>query len=319
MTIHLTLATDDALVGLATLTLLVAGTSFIAYDLSVTRRRLSRRVEALRQARAGAMSQAGGVTAGSTRRVRRPSWLAVSQLPAGDELELARRLQQIPFAADHATALLLAFRLTAAVMMGVLLSLLAYTYKHVDDPVRLLALACFGGGLGWFAPHLILGRLIANRKKAIEQGLPDAIELLVIAVEAGLALEDGIDRIIAELKRSRPVLAEELALTSADLKILPSRDVALQRLAERADVPSLRSIVTTLSQTMRYGTPLAQALRVVAAELRNDALMHLEEQANRMPVLMTVPMVVFILPSVFLLIGGPTFLRLFDTFFSMNH
>ena len=99
------------------------------------------------------------------------------------------------------------------------------------------------------------------------------------------------------------------------LKILPNRDAALHRLADRTNLPSIRSVVITLSQTMRYGTPLAQALRVVAAELRNDALITLEERANRMPVLLTVPMVVFILPAVFLVIGGPTFLRLVDTFF----
>ena len=109
-------------------------------------------------------------------------------------------------------------------------------------------------------------------------------------------------------------MADELALTSADLKILPNRDEALRRLAERVDLPSVHSVVTTLSQTLKYGTPLAQALRVVAAELRNDGLLKLEEQANRMPVLLTVPMILFILPSLFLIIGGPAFLKVLDAF-----
>jgi tight adherence protein C len=150
--------------------------------------------------------------------------------------------------------------------------------------------------------------------RSIESGLPDAIELLCISVEAGLALEDAIDRVVPELWRSQPTMAEELALTSADLKILPSRDAALRRLSARVAVPSVHSVVTTLSQTLRYGTPLAQALRVVASELRNNSLIRLEERANKMPVLLTIPMVLFILPCVFMVIGGPTALRLIDAF-----
>ena len=109
-------------------------------------------------------------------------------------------------------------------------------------------------------------------------------------------------------------MAEELELTGADLKILPNRDEALRRLADRVNLPSVNSVVTTLSQTLKYGTPLAQALRVVATELRNDGLLKLEEQANRMPVLLTIPMILFILPSLFLIIGGPAFLRVLDAF-----
>ncbi len=109
-------------------------------------------------------------------------------------------------------------------------------------------------------------------------------------------------------------MAEELAVTGADLKMLPNSDAALRRLADRVDLPSIRSVVITLSQTLRYGTPLAQALRVVAAELRNDGLRKLEEQANRMPVLLTVPMILFILPSIFMIIGGPAFLKVMDAF-----
>jgi tight adherence protein C len=149
--------------------------------------------------------------------------------------------------------------------------------------------------------------------RAIARGLPDALELLVICVEAGLSLEDAIERVVSELWESHPELSEELALTSADLKILPSRDQALANLADRVDLPGIRSIVGTLSQTMRFGTPLAQAMRVVASEMRNDALLNMEERANRLPALMTVPMIVFILPTIFMILGGPAVLRVIDT------
>ena len=93
---------------------------------------------------------------------------------------------------------------------------------------------------------------------------------------------------------------------------MPSRDQALANLAERVDVPSVRSVVSTLSQTLRYGTPLAQAMRVVAAQMRTEALIDLEERANRLPAIMTVPMMLFIMPVIFLIVGGPAVLRLLD-------
>jgi tight adherence protein C len=96
------------------------------------------------------------------------------------------------------------------------------------------------------------------------------------------------------------------------MKILPSRDEALANLAVRVNMPSVRSVVTTLSQTLRYGTPLAQALRVVAGELRNDTLMRLEERANQLPSLMTIPMMLFIMPTIFMIVAGPAVLRVMD-------
>ena len=167
---------------------------------------------------------------------------------------------------------------------------------------------------GWFVPLMLIGRGIKQRTKAVKSGLPDALELLVVCVEAGLSLEDGLDRVVTELSRSQPALAEELSLTLADLRILPSRDQALLNLADRIDIPNVRSVVTTLSQTLRYGTPLAQSLRVVAAEMRNDYLIEIEERANRLPAFLTLPVIVFMMPTIFLIVGGPAALRLFDAF-----
>jgi tight adherence protein C len=142
--------------------------------------------------------------------------------------------------------------------------------------------------------------------------MPEALDLLVVCVDAGLSLEDSLARVVSELRRTRPALTDELALTSADLQILPSRDEAFARMADRVDLPSVRSVVATLAQTLRYGTPLAQGLRVIAAEMRNDALVQLEERANQLPALMTVPMMAFIMPTIILIIGGPAALRLMD-------
>jgi tight adherence protein C len=166
--------------------------------------------------------------------------------------------------------------------------------------------------VGWIAPGMLFDRAVKRHVVLSAAGLPDALELLVVCVEAGMSLDDAIDRITEDLKWSRPELAEELMLTSADLKILPDRDQALANLASRIDVPSVRAVVTSLSQTLRYGTPLAQALKSTASELRNEALVRMEEKAAGLPALLTLPMMLFIMPTVFMILLGPAVLRILD-------
>jgi tight adherence protein C len=178
----------------------------------------------------------------------------------------------------------------------------------------LLAMA-FPAAIGWFLPPIIIRRGVARRSRNVSAALPDALELLAVCIEAGLSLENGMQRVSGELKRSQPDLADELALTWAEINILPDRDQALANFAERVNVPSVRTVVTTLSQTLRYGTPLARSLRVVAADVRADQLTAMEEKANRLPALMTIPVMLFIMPTIFLIIGGPAALKLMDIFF----
>ena len=169
-----------------------------------------------------------------------------------------------------------------------------------------------GGIVGWLLPTFWIQSSAKRRAKEVAASMPEALDLLVVCVDAGLSLENGLARVVIELGQTRPALADELALTSADLQILPSRDEALMRMAERVDVPSIRSVVTTLAQTLRYGTPLAQALRVIAAQMRDDALIQLEERANQLPALLTIPMMLFIMPTLFLVVGGPAAIQLID-------
>ena len=162
---------------------------------------------------------------------------------------------------------------------------------------------------------MLLSHSLARRKRAVSTGLPDALELLAVCIESGLSLENGLQRVSTELKRSQPALGDELAMTWAEINILPDRDQALLNFAARVDTPSARSVVNTLSQTLRYGTPLARSLRVVAADVRMEQLTAMEEKANRLPALMTVPVMLFIMPTIFLIIGGPAALKLMDAFF----
>ena len=123
----------------------------------------------------------------------------------------------------------------------------------------------------------------------------------------------------ANSANSQPALAEELALTWAEANILPDRTQALVNLADRVDNPSVRTVVGMLSQSLRFGTPLGKSLRVGATEMRNDQMTKLEERASRLPALMTIPVMLFIMPTIFLIIGGPAVIHLMDTFKGGTH
>jgi tight adherence protein C len=293
--------------GLTAAAFVVAGLAFTAYNIMEWRNNVTRKVDALRPFRSGA-AEVRKVAA-------RPVRLGGAGIPARDEREIMRRMARFGISAERAILAFTVFRLAVGSACLVAMSIIAVRVGAQCFGIRMLGFAFLGFGVGFFVPTYVVKALVSRRTQAIEMGLADALELLVVSVEAGLALEDALDRVVVEMRRSQPILAEELAITSADLKILPSRDQALLNLAERVDVPSVRSVVSTLSQTMRYGTPLAQSMRVVASELRNDMLLKLEERANKMPVMLTVPMIVFIMPCVFLIIGGPAFLHLMDIFF----
>jgi tight adherence protein C len=155
------------------------------------------------------------------------------------------------------------------------------------------------------APDLFLKNRIQKRTKAIRKGLPDALDLLIICAEAGLTVDAGFNRVARELGKAYPELGDEFALTSIELGFLTDRRQAFENLANRIDLESVRGVVTTMIQTEKYGTPLASALRVLSAEFRNERMMRAEEKAARLPAIMTVPLILFILPTLFIVILGP--------------
>jgi tight adherence protein C len=293
----------------AALALSISGLSIVLYSAQLTREAVTKRVDLVR-------GKAGSVA--RTVAARAPLIRTHQRGFAEREVRAVERLiAKYGIAQAHAGNVLIGVRLVTVAALALAAFLLASrssTFAGTGTMPMLIAMS--GGISGWFIPGMIIGRMIKARTKAVVAGLPDALELLVICVEAGLAFEDGLSRIVVELEKSQPALAEELGFTAADLKILPSREQALANLAERIDAPSIRSVVTTLSQTLRYGTPLAQALRMVASELRTDTLVRLEERANQLPTLMTIPMMLFIMPTIFLIVAGPAALRVMD---AMKH
>jgi len=159
--------------------------------------------------------------------------------------------------------------------------------------------------LAYKAPDLWLKNKVQKRTSAIRKGLPDALDLLVICAEAGLTVDAAFGRVSRELGKAHPELGDEFALTSIELGFLTDRRLAFENLAKRIDLESVRGVVTTMIQTEKYGTPLASALRVLSAEFRNERMMRAEEKAARLPAIMTVPLILFILPVLFIVILGP--------------
>ena len=166
--------------------------------------------------------------------------------------------------------------------------------------------------LGWRLPDFILSRLAARRRLSLEQGLPDALDLLVICAEAGLALDQAIEQVSQDLRASSPAVADEFATTASEMRVLSNRAEALEKLCARTGVAALRGITATLNQAIRFGTPLAESMRILAAEMRSARLARIEERAARLPVLLAIPLALFILPSLMMVISTPVALRLAD-------
>ncbi|MBC7492282.1 MAG: type II secretion system F family protein [Novosphingobium sp.] len=164
------------------------------------------------------------------------------------------------------------------------------------------------------APDLWLGNKVKKRSHAVRKGLPDALDLLVICAEAGLTVDAAFGRVAKELGKAYPELGDEFGLTAIELGFLNERRHAFENLATRVDLDAVRGVVTTMIQTEKYGTPLASALRVLSAEFRNERMMRAEEKAARLPAIMTIPLILFILPTLFVVILGPAACSIKDNF-----
>ena len=159
--------------------------------------------------------------------------------------------------------------------------------------------------IGLLGPDLVLKQMRKAHLKRVEKGLPDALDMMVICAQAGLALENAIERVAIEFAAANKSVSEELAVCASELRIGADRRAALQALGERTGLDTMKRFAGTLIQTMQFGTPLTHALRTLASEMRTDNLTAYEEKAARLPVLLTFPMILFILPVVFIVVGGP--------------
>ena len=198
-------------------------------------------------------------------------------------------------------------RLVLPILIGGFMTIWVYGTDGFAEwsPLKKYALVAVSLIASYKAPDIFLKNKITKRSHAIRKGLPDALDLLVICAEAGLTVDAAFHRVARELGRAYPELGEEFTLTGIELGFLSDRRQAFENLAMRVDLDAVKGVTTTMIQTEKYGTPLASALRVLSAEFRNERMMRAEEKAARLPAIMTVPLICFILPVLFVVILGP--------------
>jgi tight adherence protein C len=207
-------------------------------------------------------------------------------------------------------------RLVLPIVLGGLMLYVVYGTDMFADYSAIKRYGIVAGSfiLSYKAPDIFLKNKIDKRSNAIRKGLPDALDLLVICAEAGLTVDAAFNRVARELGRAYPELGDEFTLTAIELGFLSERRQAFENLAMRVKLDALKGVVTTMVQTEKYGTPLASALRVLSAEFRNERMMRAEEKAARLPAIMTVPLILFILPVLFIVILGPAACSISDAF-----
>jgi tight adherence protein C len=191
-----------------------------------------------------------------------------------------------------------------------------FTGFYKNNPLILFMVA---GAVGFMAPDLLLSSIVKKRQQQIRLGLPDALDLLVICVEAGLGLDQSLLYISQELRIAHPALCEEFDIVNAEVNVGKTRLEALRSLAERTGVEDLKAMVVTLIQTDRFGTSVAQALRVHSDDLRTKRRQRAEEMANKTAVKMVIPLVFFIFPALFVVTLGPALIVLVRSLGGMAH
>lgn len=181
--------------------------------------------------------------------------------------------------------------------------------KSASNTILAVLAAAAAGVLG---PNWLLQLLRRPYLKALNKGIPDALDLMVICTEAGQGLETAVNQVAKEMAYSNRAIAVEFSSLSHELQVLPDRSQAIANLGERSGADGLKRLAAMLAQTMQFGTPLVQGLRAVAAEIRRERMIALEARAARLPALMVLPMIFFIMPCLFIVLMGPSILRLMD-------
>lgn len=228
-----------------------------------------------------------------------------------DRSTIRQFLVHAGFYSPNAVAIYLGARLVAALGLAALCLALIPLLRI---PAALAIFAAFWGLLlGWIVPVFVVGRRVKNRQKEILKALPDALDLLVVCVEAGLGLNQAMLRVAEEMGHVSPVLGEQLGLTNLEIRAGTARDEALRNFAERTGVEDVRSLATMLIQTDRFGTSVAEALRVHAEVLRTKRRQRAEEAAAKTAIKMLFPLVFFIFPAMFVVILTPALISIIET------
>jgi len=203
------------------------------------------------------------------------------------------------------------FRFVMPFVLFVVVLFYLFVVLHLGwSPLQKVGAAFVGALLGFYAPDMFVNNMIARRQQSIMRAFPDALDLMLICVESGMSIESAFTRVAGEIGSQSAELAEELALTTAELSYLPDRRQAFDNLAKRCGHSGVKAVATALNQAEKYGTPLGQALRVTATENREMRMQEAERKAASLPAKLTVPMIIFFLPCLFVVIMGPAVLTI---------
>jgi tight adherence protein C len=202
------------------------------------------------------------------------------------------------------------FRMVSPVVAFFVAIFYLFFFLEVDQPFMLKVGACLlAAFIGMQAPYLFLKNKISRRQLSLKRAFPDALDLLLICVESGMSIEAAFRRVSGEIGSQSIPLAEEFTLTTAELSYLQDRKTAYENLAKRTDLEGVKAVCVALQQSERYGTPLGQTLRVMAQENRDMRMSEAEKKAAALPPKLTVPMILFFLPVLFVVILGPAAIR----------
>jgi tight adherence protein C len=224
--------------------------------------------------------------------------------------EARAKLLQAGYRGEAPYIAYLFFRMVTPAMMLIFGIIYVFVILELDQPASLKVGVCIGAAyVGMQLPWLFLKNRITKRQLSVRRAFPDALDLLLICVESGMSIEAAFKRVSEEIGSQSIALAEELTLTTAELSYLQDRRQAYDNLAKRTDLEGVRSVCVALQQAERYGTPLAQTLRVLAQENRDMRMAEAEKKAAALPPKLTVPMILFFLPVLFIVILGPAAIK----------
>ncbi len=319
------LGIDVILAGTILVGLAAMAAMFAVYTAVTIRDPMQKRVKALNERRdqlkAGIVAQSAKKRAKIVRKNETTDRMrdTLSYLKVLQDTQIAAVEQKLAQAGIRQKELAVAVifgRMVLPIVFGGLAALLIYGLNFFPDWGAVKKFMGFAGMtlLAYKGPDLVIGNLVNKRTHAIRKGLPDSLDLLVICAEAGLTVDAAFNRVAKELGRAYPELGDEFALTAIELSFLSERRQAFENFAYRVNLEAVKGVTTTMIQTERYGTPLASALRVLSAEFRNERMMRAEEKAARLPAIMTVPLILFILPVLFVVILGPAACSISDAF-----
>ena len=222
------------------------------------------------------------------------------------------RLRAAGLRGENHLVTFLGARLVAPIIVGIIVFIYSSTiFADRISPLMRLSAMMFGAFAGFYLPNIFLKNLVSKRQQSIQAAWSDALDLLLICVESGMSIEAAITRVSSEIGMQSPALAEELILTNAELSYLGDRIKAFDNLGKRTNMETVKSVTTSLIQSERYGTPLGSALRVLAQENRDLRMQIAEKKAAGLPPKLTVPMVLFFLPVIFVVLLGPAIIQAF--------